>query len=331
MRRPVSGLTRVGVSNEQSASRRPKKPRSRDVCVRLRAAAASRRALGRRAMDRRVQRRAALPPTAVRPETAAAVRAARLAQRIADSRAGAHDIRAKEGIDIVTAADVACEDAIRGELTRAFPGYPVIGEERGGDERTGVPYWLVDPICGTRCYASNVPLYCTNIALVENGEVTAAAIGVGVTGEVLFAEKGNGARVLLAPGDRHDGALGSSAPAAVSDASNVLWIHGYGPAMADFARRMWLANRWYLWTFTSTVAYAYLAMGRVAGLVHIAQAEQHREPPVHTAAGCLVAAEAGATVTDLDSGAPWSLATRSFVAAPAALHRELGALARAAA
>jgi fructose-1,6-bisphosphatase/inositol monophosphatase family enzyme len=263
----------------------------------------------------------------VRAETAAAVRAARLAQRIADSREGANAVRVKQGIDIVTAADIACEDAIRAELTRSFPDFPVVGEERGGEPRAGAPYWLVDPICGTRCYASNVPLYCTNIALVENGEVTAAAIAIGRSGELLYAEKGSGARLIA--GDLEPA---QSTAIAASTASNVLWVHGHGEAMADFVRRVWLADRWYVWMFTSTVGYAYLAMGRIAGIVHIARPAQHAEPPVHTAAGCMIAAEAGATVTDLDSGEPWTLATRSFVIAAApALHNDLDALVKAAA
>src|SRR5438034_8992292 len=118
----------------------------------------------------------------MRAETQAAIRAAQTAQRIADSRDGADRVTSKGGIDLVTAADVACEDAIRTELSGAFPEHPVIGEERGGAPLAGKPYWLVDPICGTRPFASNVPLYCTNIALVENGPVTAAVIGVGTTG-----------------------------------------------------------------------------------------------------------------------------------------------------
>jgi myo-inositol-1(or 4)-monophosphatase len=88
----------------------------------------------------------------------------------------------------VTATDLACEDAIRAELTSAFPAYPVIGEERGGLPSFGTPYWLVDPICGTRAFASNVPLYCANIALVENDVVTVAAVGVGQTGEIVYAD-----------------------------------------------------------------------------------------------------------------------------------------------
>jgi fructose-1,6-bisphosphatase/inositol monophosphatase family enzyme len=80
-----------------------------------------------------------------------------------------------------------------------------------------------------------------------------------------------------------------------------------------------LLHRWYIWLFSSSVAYAYLAAGRIAGIVHFATSS-----PVHTAAGCFVAEEAGAVVTDLGEGGPWTLDSRSFLlAATPALHREL--------
>jgi myo-inositol-1(or 4)-monophosphatase len=283
----------------------------------------------------------------VRAETDAAIGAARLARQLADSRVGADHVQSKGGIDLVTGADVACEDAIRAELLRAFPDYPVVGEERGGEPRGDTPYWLVDPICGTRCYASDVPLYCTNIALVEHGVVTAAAIGVGRSGELLYAERGAGAWLVTDSGatriehpNRRAGDMGSvtaddsstdreqiTRRAAASDASNVIWIHGRGKAFAEFARTIWGTERWYLWAFSSTVAYAYLAAGRISGIVHVGTPAQAKEPPVHTAAGCLVVQEAGATITDADTGGAWTLATRSFViAATAQLHRELAAL-----
>jgi myo-inositol-1(or 4)-monophosphatase len=131
----------------------------------------------------------------LRRETEIAIRAADIAQKIADSRAGADRITSKFGIDLVTDTDLSCEDAIRSELVRAFPDWPVIGEERAGTHLEGKPYWLVDPICGTRSFASNIPLYCTNIALVEGGEVTVAAVAIGTTGEILWAEKGRGAQL----------------------------------------------------------------------------------------------------------------------------------------
>jgi fructose-1,6-bisphosphatase/inositol monophosphatase family enzyme len=283
----------------------------------------------------------------VRAETDAAISAARLARCIADSRAGADAVRSKGGIDIVTAADIACEDAIRAELARAFPAYPVVGEERGGQPRGDSPYWLVDPICGTRCYASDVPLYCTNIALVERGEVTVAAIAVGRSGEVLYAERGGGAWLVTdgcatridhpnrRAGDMRTatgGDLPAESPptthrAATSDASNVVWIHGRGPLFVDFARAIWGDDRWFVWTFTSTVSYAYLAAGRIAGIVHLGARIGGAGPPVHTAAGCLVVQEAGATITDAETGHPWTLASRTFIAASTPrLHTQLAAL-----
>jgi len=75
--------------------------------------------------------------------------------------------------------------------------------------------------------------------------------------------------------------------------------------------------------FSSTLSYAYLAAGRIARILHFSSA------PLRTAAGCLIAAESGALVTDLD-GAPWTVATRSFVAAATpALHEALRDLLRA--
>ena len=98
--------------------------------------------------------------------------------------------------------DVAVEDAVRGIVTDAL-GLSVIGEERGGEASAdGSPYWLVDPICGTRNFASGIPLYCVNLALVEGDEVTVAVVGDPATGEIDVAERGRGAWELK-DGARH--------------------------------------------------------------------------------------------------------------------------------
>ena len=219
----------------------------------------------------------------------------------------------KEGRDVVTATDLACEDAIRSELSSTFPAYPIVGEERGGKASREVPYWLVDPICGTRSYASGLPLYCTNIALVEDGVVTVAAIGVGRSDEVMYAERGSGARMQTADGDQK---------IAANDDSETIWISGRTDQNADVVQRVLQLNRWYVWLFSSSVFYAYLAAGRISGILHFGLPTQ--EAPVHTAAGCLVAGESGAIVSDLENGDLWNLSTRSFLAAATpSLHREL--------
>src|SRR6185369_13236961 len=93
------------------------------------------------------------------------------------------------------------EDHLRQLLTGSF-AWPVIGEERGGQAPSGTPYWLVDPICGTRNFASGIPLYCVNLALVEGDEVTVAVVGDPSTGEIAVAERGRGAWGLK-DGARH--------------------------------------------------------------------------------------------------------------------------------
>ena len=241
----------------------------------------------------------------MRRETETAIRAAKLAQEIAESRAGADQITSKGGIDLVTAVDVACEDRIRDELLRCFPDYPVIGEERGGEPVAGQPYWLVDPICGTRHFASNIPLYCHNIALVENEEVTVAAVGVGRSEEILFAEKGAGAWIRTTGGERK---------LSVSDRSNAIWIDG-GPRAADVVRQAILSKRWYVWMYSTTLSLAHLADGRITGILHLGPPRVARPGSVHFAAGCLVASEAGAIVLDLETGQPWDLLTRSYLQA----------------
>jgi fructose-1,6-bisphosphatase/inositol monophosphatase family enzyme len=128
-----------------------------------------------------------------RPETLVALEAVERALTIAGRGVGAEDVTDKDGRDVVTVADIAIEDAVRRTMAEAS-SFSVIGEERGGEAPAdGSPYWLVDPICGTRNFASGIPLYCVNLALVERNEVTLAVVGEPSTGETHVAERGRGA------------------------------------------------------------------------------------------------------------------------------------------
>src|SRR5215470_13545742 len=129
----------------------------------------------------------ALAQVGLRAEVVVAADIARHGLRLAKEMAGAA-ASIKRGRDVVTGADIAVEDLITGRLRDAF-GAPVIGEEHGGDRPVDdSAYWLVDPICGTRNYASGIPLYCVNIALVEHDDVVGAAVADASRDEVLVAE-----------------------------------------------------------------------------------------------------------------------------------------------
>jgi myo-inositol-1(or 4)-monophosphatase len=246
----------------------------------------------------------------MRKETQVAIRVAERAIKIADSREGAEEVTSKGGIDLLTNTDLMCEDMIRAELTEAFPECSIVGEERGGTPSDDKPYWLVDPICGTRPYASDISLYCTNIALVENGVVTIAVIALGKSGEILYAEKGSGATLRVVDEERR---------IEVGDSSNSIWIGGRGEHLGNVIRNAMLLKHWYIWQFPSTVGYPYVADGRFSGLVHFADYMSS----VHTAAGCFLAEEAGAIVTGTD-GQPWNLEKRDYIlASTPELHKEL--------
>jgi myo-inositol-1(or 4)-monophosphatase len=257
--------------------------------------------------------------TESRPETAVAIDAARAALVLAGSGDGACDVRSKGPRDVVTAADIAVEDKIRGVLSQ-LPAGPVVGEERGGAAPAdGSPYWLVDPICGTRNYASGIPLYCTNIALVEDGKVTVATSADASTGEIFVAELGRGARVLAA-----------DARLTTSESSSVIVIQegraqgGRRDRAARCCAAAISADRFDVRNLGSTLPFLYLAAGRIAGYL------EFFAPPLHTAAGSLIAAEAGATIADID-GRPWSIGSDSVIAsASPALHQELLSIAAAA-
>ena len=81
----------------------------------------------------------------------------------------------------VTAADRAAEAlitaAIRAEITDAFP---IVAEEafaQGTTPDVGVrPFWLVDPLDGTKEFVARNGEFTVNIALIENGRPVAGVV-----------------------------------------------------------------------------------------------------------------------------------------------------------
>ena len=249
-------------------------------------------------------------------KTEAALAAVGVAQELMARRVGAGHVTSKGGRDLVTETDVSVEDAVRAVLGARFPTWTVVGEERGGEDRIGDgPYWLVDPICGTRNFASNLPLYAVNVALVEDGIVMISAVGDGGTGDRYYAERGRGAYLLAPDGERqlHVNAATDTLgvdPGAAETSPHVA-------RAAEFLRAAVLANRWDIRMLGTSLSFAHLAAGRISGhLIFKSSA------PVHTAAGCLLAEEAGALVTD-HTGRPWDVTTSAFLAATPELHADL--------
>lgn len=250
----------------------------------------------------------------LRPETERAIEAAERALSLTSRGSG--EIRFKHGRDVVTEADVAVEDLIRARLGDDS-ACPVIGEERGGRQGSGDSYWLADPICGTRNFASGIPLFSVNMALIEGDDVAVSVVGDGSTGIIYYAEKGRGA---WAQNGRE------AVPQRASVDSLIVNMDGW-PRSPEEGVRAFQAARfgaasinldlWDVRSLSTTLGLAYVAAGRMAAHVLFST------PALHAGAGALLAAEAGATISDLD-GAAWGVDSESLVvAADIELHRTL--------
>ncbi len=253
-----------------------------------------------------------------RPQTSAAIQAVRHGLVLAREQSGRAAVTPKAGRDIVTSTDIAVEDAIR-ELIAGPTGLPVVGEEQGGEiPPDGSPYWLVDPICGTRNYASGTSLYSINVALAEDGQITAGVVGDPSTGEVLVAELGRGA-VAAGSLDLDDWrplhTTGAGQTVAIEPARSAGRRREHAAAVIAGLIR---ANRWDFRSLASTLSMAYVARGRLS-----AWAVFLTDSPVHCAAGSLVVSEAGGVVSDIE-GAAWSTDSDSCLAsATPGLHAEV--------
>ncbi len=97
------------------------------------------------------------------------------------------DVDTKDDSSPVTAADKAAEaiilPALRDELSIKFP---IISEEAASEghipDVSGSPYWLVDPLDGTKEFISRNGEFTVNIGLIENGTPILGAVYAPVIG-----------------------------------------------------------------------------------------------------------------------------------------------------
>lgn len=111
-------------------------------------------------------------------------------------------VQEKAPKDLVTDADLASQKAIRAILLDAFDDYAFVGEEEGENEpldavRRGShdapPCWVVDPLDGTVNYVHSLQSFAVSIALYAEGKMRLGVIYDPVTDEMFTALDGAGA------------------------------------------------------------------------------------------------------------------------------------------
>lgn len=111
---------------------------------------------------------------------------------------GGAAIRAKSSpTDPVTVVDTETERLLRNRLAQLRPGDAVLGEEGGGPDAgaEGVT-WVLDPVDGTVNFVYGIPAYAVSVAARVDGVSVAGAVADVVAGRVYSAGAGQGARVV---------------------------------------------------------------------------------------------------------------------------------------
>jgi fructose-1,6-bisphosphatase/inositol monophosphatase family enzyme len=232
-------------------------------------------------------------------------------------RLSGSDVRHKtSATDLVTEADEAAERLIGAELSRAFRGCLVVGEEGVSADpaileamREAELAIVVDPIDGTLNYASGAPLFCTMAAVIIRGETVGAVIHDPVTGSSHMAMTSEGAWCEEADGRRFSLHAASAKP--LHEMSGMAsWRYFPEPWRSTISRH---------YPMVSEAAslrccgheYRLLASGACDFVVH------GQLMPWDHAPGLLIHREAGGYSAQLD-GLPYEPATRrlGIIAAP---------------
>jgi myo-inositol-1(or 4)-monophosphatase len=219
--------------------------------------------------------------------------------------------------DVVTQMDTASERAIVSQLLAARPDDAVLGEEAGHRGGSSGIRWVIDPLDGTVNYLYGLPLWAVSVAAEGPEGVVAGAVAVPALGTMYTATRGGGAHAVTAAGRRR------MAVRSCSDASQALVATGFGyrpqrrAAQGAALARVISDIRDVRRCGAAALDLCWLAAG-----CYDAYFERGLQP-WDTAAGVLIAREAGAVVTGADGGEPDS---EFLLAAAPGVHAALEAL-----
>lgn len=105
---------------------------------------------------------------------------------------------------VLTEADLAVQARIAAELQTHWPDTVFLGEEMTALEQQAIlasdkPAWCLDPLDGTRNFASGIPYYSISLALLLAGDVAVGVVYDPMRDECFAASRGQGAWLNNAP------------------------------------------------------------------------------------------------------------------------------------
>ncbi|MCP3956069.1 MAG: inositol monophosphatase [Desulfobacterales bacterium] len=199
------------------------------------------------------------------------------------------EISKKGVIDLVTDADTASEKAILESIQKTFPTHSILAEESGLSQGTSPYQWIIDPLDGTTNFAHSLGLFAVSIACAKDDEIICGVVFNPATAELFSAIKGAGAELNGRP-------IQVSRTAEITDS---LLVTGFPYNVREILdqvttrlARCLAVSQGVRRLGSAALDLCYLACGRFEGFW-----EQNLKP-WDTAAGLLIAREAGARVTD---------------------------------
>jgi myo-inositol-1(or 4)-monophosphatase len=220
----------------------------------------------------------------------------------------------KGAIDLVTSVDRECERQIVEVLRNRFPKHSILAEEetdRVGTE--GHHRWIIDPLDGTTNFAHGYPQVCVSIALECDDEVILGLVYDPLRGECFKAVKGEGATL-------NGGSLHVSA---VKELDKALLATGFpydqrekADLYLSFFKEFMTRSQGIRRNGSAALDLCYVACGRIDGFWEL------KLRPWDTAAGALIVAEAGGSLSDL-SGNKFSIWGEETLASNGAIHDEM--------
>ncbi|MEJ2156785.1 MAG: inositol monophosphatase family protein [Desulfobacteraceae bacterium] len=225
-------------------------------------------------------------------------------------------VEKKGAIDLVTAADFESEKTIVNEIQSVFPDHAILAEESGLHKGHPDKCWIIDPLDGTTNFAHNLPIFSISIAFSLDQEIQIGIVFNPISGELFTAMRGHGAQL-----NHH--------PISVSSASNLeesLLVTGFpynlhltiSDLMQRFQRTL-CACQGIRRLGSAALDLCYVACGRFDGFW------EENLNPWDTAAGVLIAQEAGGRVSDF-GGSPFDPEGEQILATNGHIHPEMMAL-----
>ena len=225
-------------------------------------------------------------------------------------------IRHKGTNDLVTEADTGAEQAIIDSIRSRFPEHGFLAEESGLAHGSGGDRWIIDPLDGTTNYAHRLEIFSISVAFARDEKILVGVV-LDPIGEELFTAI------------RDRGAFLNGRPISVSEAGPVsesLLVTGFpynirscsDPIITRFTRCLEAAQGMRR-LGSAALDLCYVACGRFEGFW------ESRLKPWDTAAGVLIAREAGGRVTDF-SNQDYRLQSGQLLATNGRIHEEMVSL-----